>query len=63
MNGVEILSSETIYETASYPWIIAVFAGVGFLIGLIIAISHWIDYGFDAADILLIIGKMIIIML
>ena len=60
MNGVEILSSETIYETTSYPWIIAIIAGLGFLGGLIIAIVHWIDYGFDGDDILTIIGCTVI---
>ena len=60
MNGVEILSSETIYETTSYPWIIAILVAIGFLGGLIIAIVHWIDYGFDGNDILMIIGCAVI---
>lgn len=60
MTGVEILNSETIYKTTSYPWIIAILAAIGFLGGLIIAIVHWIDYGFDGDDILMIIGCTVI---
>lgn len=48
MNGVEILNSETIYQTEIYWWLIPLFAGIGLLIGLIISISEWIDFGFDA---------------
>ena len=55
MNGVEILSQSNIYETVSYPWLIAVFAGVGLLIGLFAAIINWIDFGFDANYLVLII--------
>ena len=47
MNGVEILSSETIYEVEVFWWLIPVFAVVGLLIGLITAIINWIDFGFD----------------
>ena len=50
MTGVEILSSETIYEITSYPWLIAVFAGIGFLTSLICFIFYWSDMGFDVED-------------
>ncbi|MBO5828846.1 MAG: hypothetical protein J6R59_10415 [Paludibacteraceae bacterium] len=56
MNGVEILSSKPIYEVEAYCWLIAVFAGVGLLIGLIVAIVNWIDFGFDSDYIWTIIG-------
>ena len=60
MNGVEILSSETIYEVEVYRWLIVVFASVGLLIGLIVAIVNWIDFGFDSDNIWLIIGCTVI---
>lgn len=44
MSGVEILSQEPIYETAFLWWLILIFAGVGLIIGIIIAITHYIDY-------------------
>ena len=47
MNGLEILSSETIYETEVFLWLIPLFAGIGLLIGLILSIKEWIDCGFD----------------
>ena len=51
MNGVEILSQETIYETAFPWWLILVFAGVGLVIGIIVAIVSYIDYKmFDPAN-------------
>lgn len=49
MSGVEILSQNNVYETEAYPWLIAIFAGIGLLIGLVIAISDWVKYGFDAS--------------
>ena len=55
MNGVEILSSQTIYETEASWWLIAVGAGVGLLIALIVAIIEWVTLEFDAAYIPLII--------
>ena len=54
MNGVEILNQTTIYETVSYPWIIAIGAAIGLLISLIIAIVSWIKNGFDPMDFLII---------
>ena len=56
MTGVEILSSQAIYEVDAYWWLIVVFASVGLLIGLIVSINNWIDFGFDSDHILLIIG-------
>ena len=47
MNGVDILSSETIYETEVFWWLIPLFAGIGLLIGLALSVKQWIDYGFD----------------
>lgn len=55
MNGVEILSQNIIYETAFPWWLILIFAGVGLIIGIIITIIHYIDYGFfDPADLVII---------
>jgi uncharacterized protein YacL len=51
MSGVEILSSKTIYEMDAYWWFIVLFASVGLLIGLIIAIVDWINLGFDSKHI------------
>lgn len=51
MNGVEILSQETIYETTFPWWLILVFAGVGLIIGIIVAIVSYINYNmFDPAN-------------
>ena len=47
MNGVEILSTEVIYKTEGFVWLIPLFAGIGFLICLIVAIINWVDFGFD----------------
>ena len=60
MNGVEILSSETIYQTESYWWIIPIYAGIGCLIVLGAAIYEWITYGFDGELIAHIIVAAII---
>ena len=54
MNGVEILSSTTIYETEVFWWLVPLFAGVGLLISLGIAIREWIEWGFDGGCIILI---------
>lgn len=56
MNGVEILSQETIYKT-DYPWwLILIFAGIGLIVGIIITINKCMDYGFfDISDIVPII--------
>jgi uncharacterized protein YacL len=55
MNGVEILVQETIYETAFPWWLILIFAGGGLIVGIIITIIHYIDYGFfDPADLVII---------
>ena len=51
MTGVEILSSETIYEIDHFWWLIPIFAGFGLLIGLILVVKDWIDCGFDAEGI------------
>ena len=55
MNGVEILSQETIYETAFPWWLILIFAGIGLIVGIIITIIRYIDYNFfDPADLVII---------
>lgn len=51
MNGVEILSSETIYATDMLRWILPVFVGIGILIGFIIAIVERVDFGFNTGSI------------
>jgi nucleoside permease NupC len=51
MNGVEILSQNTIYETEVCWWIFVVCASLGFVIGLILSIIAWIINGFDTQDI------------
>ena len=58
MNGVEILSQTNIYETEAYGWLPIVFAGIALLIGLIISIVEWVEYGFDANYILVIFGLL-----
>lgn len=59
MNGVEILSSETIYQTEVYWWLIPLCAGIGLLIGLILAIKEWIDCGFSGDCIFCIVALTI----
>ena len=36
MNGIEILSQETIYKTAFPWWLILIFAGIGLIVSIII---------------------------
>ena len=55
MNGVGILSSETIYQTEVCWWLIPVCAGIGLLVALGISIWQWIEWGFDGEHIGLII--------
>ena len=55
MTGVEILSSETIYETEFYPWLIALFASIGLLIGLGIAIWFLTQNLFHIDDIAMVV--------
>ena len=56
MNGVEILSSETIYQTEVFWWPLIVIPIIGLLIGLILSIVTWVKDGFDEQFILLTIG-------
>lgn len=56
MNGVEILSSETVYTTEMCEWLLLAFVVAGLLVGLIIFIADWIDSGFDAGGIFLVIA-------
>ena len=60
MTGVEILSSETIYETEVFWWIIPLFAGIGLLIGLILAITAGINYGFDGSEIWYVFALIVV---
>ena len=60
MTGVEILSSETIYVVTECWWLVPVFSGLGFLIGLIAVIINWIDFGFDSDGILTVIACVIV---
>ena len=47
IEGVEILSKTIIYVKDYPSWLIAVFACIGLIIGLIICIVDWCQYGFD----------------
>ena len=47
MNGVEILSSETIYQTEVYWWLLIVIPIIGLLVGLTLSIVTWVKDGFD----------------
>lgn len=60
MTGVEILSSEIVYETECSIWPIVVFTAVGFLSAIIICIISWCHFGFNLGDIPLILGITII---
>lgn len=51
MNGVEILSQNTIFETEMCWWFFVVCTSLGFVIGLIISIVDWCKSGFNALDI------------
>ena len=59
MNGVEILSSTTIYETDISIWPLIVFPIIGLSIGLILSIVTWVRYGFDGEFIWIIFGLTI----
>lgn len=54
MPGVEILSSQPIYQTEHLWWIILVGTGLGFIITLIAAIIDWVNFGFTWSGIVLI---------
>ena len=61
MNGVEILSQETIYET-TYPWwFILIFAGIGLIVGIIIMIINYLDYEMFDPTLLILTGGFVII--
>ena len=47
MNGVEILSEQTIYQVDCLWWLFFLFIGIGFVIGLIAAIKEWVDFGWN----------------
>ena len=47
MTGVEILSSEVIYQTEVYWWLLIVIPIIGLLVGLILSIVAWVKDGFD----------------
>lgn len=60
MNGVEILSQETIYET-TYPWwFILIFAGIGLIIGIIVMIINYLDERIFDPTFLFLIGVLVL---
>ena len=61
MNGVEILAEKTIYETAFPWWPVFIFAGVGLIIGIIMAFVSYRNYKFfDPANFVIIFVCMIV---
>lgn len=48
MNGIEILSEQAVYQVDFLWWLFFLFTGIGFVIGLIVAIKEWVDFGWDA---------------
>lgn len=48
MQGVTVLSEQTVYEVDCLWWLFFLFLGIGFGIGLIVAIKEWVDFGWDA---------------
>ena len=60
MTGVEILSSETIYEIETLWWLVPLCAGIGLLIGLIIVIVDSVQYGLDDDGLTLILAFAIV---
>ena len=55
MNGVEILNQTNVYETKGLIWILFLLLGIGFMVGLIMAIMDWCECGFNGEGILVII--------
>ena len=47
MNGVEILSSQPIYQIDRLRWFVLLGAGLGFLVSLIAAIIDGVSLGFE----------------
>ena len=56
IEGVEILSQTNVYEYTESGWLLFLFLGIGFVVGLILAIRMWIDLGFNGAGICCIIA-------
>lgn len=55
MPGVEILSSQPIYQT-EYLWsIVLICTGLGFLLSLIAAIVSWTNLGFEWAELVVVL--------
>lgn len=55
MNGIEILNENYVYVTEYCWWLIPVFAGIAFLVTLIMAIIDWRYNGFFDDVLILII--------
>ena len=55
IEGVEILSQTNVYEYTESGWLLFLFLGIGFVIGLILAIIEWVDFGFNSDVIFCII--------
>lgn len=55
MTGVEILNQTNIYVIEGYLWIFFLLVGIGFMVGLIIDIVSWCNWGFDGEDLWVIL--------
>lgn len=60
MQGVIILSEQAVYEVDCLWWLLFLCIGIGFVIGLIAAITEWSNFGWNANMIWLIIGTTIV---
>ncbi len=47
MTGVEILSQNIVYVKGYHSWLITMFVCVGLIIGLIMCVVDWCQYGFS----------------
>ncbi len=54
MQGVTILNEQSVYQVDYLGWLFFLFLGIGFGIGLILAIKEWVDFGWGANMIWLI---------
>lgn len=60
MQGITILSEQVVYKVDCLWWLFFLFMGIGFVIGLILAISEWANIGWKADYLYLILGTTIV---
>lgn len=60
MSGINILSEQAVYEVDCLWWLFFLFLGLGFVIGLFAAINEWVNFGWKAGYLWLILITTIV---